>query len=86
MKTNQPAFPTWMKDDAMMPGMSLRDYFAAKSMALTYKFWMEDYYHPDSSDAELRVDDERSDFDEGIMKLVADDAYKMADEMIKARK
>ena len=28
-----PAFPTWINDDAMAQGMSLRDYFAA--MALT---------------------------------------------------
>jgi len=85
MKNDLPAFPTLNVVD-IKQGMTLRDYFAAKSMALTYKFWMEDYYHPDSSDAEFRVDDERSDFDEGIMKLVADDAYKMADEMMKARK
>jgi hypothetical protein len=85
MKDDSPAFPTWNVVD-IKQGMTLRDYFAAKSMALTYKFWMEDYYHPDSSDAEFRVDDERSDFDEGIMKLVADDAYKMADAMMEARK
>ena len=34
MNTNGliPAFPTWIKDDAMMPGMSLRDYFANNAM------------------------------------------------------
>lgn len=34
MNTNGliPAFPTWIKDDAMMPGMSLRDYFAAAAL------------------------------------------------------
>ena len=66
--------------------MTLRDYFAAKAMALTYKYWMEYYYHPDSNDAEFRVEDKRSDFDKGIMKLVADDAYEMADAMMEARK
>jgi hypothetical protein len=91
MKDDSPAFPSHNNlpkelGNRMEFGMTLRDYFAAKSMALTYKFWMEDYYHPDSSDAEFRVDDERSDFDEGIMKLVADDAYKMADAMMEARK
>jgi len=86
MKDDLKAFPLFIDDAEVYRGMTLRDYFAAKSMALTYKFWMEDYYHPDSSDAEFRVDDERSDFDEGIMKLVAADAYKMADEMMKARK
>jgi len=25
-----PAFPTWIQNDSMMPGMSLRDYFAAQ--------------------------------------------------------
>ena len=28
-----PAFPTWIQNDSMMPGMSLRDYFAAKAMS-----------------------------------------------------
>lgn len=27
-----PAFPTWINDDSMAQGMSLRDYFAAMSM------------------------------------------------------
>jgi hypothetical protein len=26
----QPAFPTWIQNDSMMPGMTLRDYFAAQ--------------------------------------------------------
>jgi hypothetical protein len=84
--TTEYAFPHENNHTYKMTGMTLRDYFAAKSMALAYKFWMEDYYHPYSSNAEFRVDDERSDFDEGIMKLVADDAYKMADAMMEARK
>lgn len=28
----QPAFPTWINDDAMQAGMTLRDYFAAASL------------------------------------------------------
>jgi hypothetical protein len=27
-----PAFPTWIQNDSMMPGMSLRDYFASAAM------------------------------------------------------
>lgn len=27
-----PAFPTWIVDDSMCPGMTLRDYFAAAAM------------------------------------------------------
>ena len=91
MKDNQLAFPSQNLlpqglGGRMVFGMTLRDYFAAKSMALTYKFWMEDYYHPNSNDAEFRVDDDRSDFDESMMQLVAEDSYKMADAMMEARK
>ena len=33
MNTNfTPAFPTWIHDDSMMPGMTLRDYFASMAM------------------------------------------------------
>ena len=36
MNTNfTPAFPTWIADDSMSPGMTLRDYFAAKAMHAT---------------------------------------------------
>jgi hypothetical protein len=27
-----PAFPTWIQNDSMMPGMTLRDYFATSAM------------------------------------------------------
>ena len=91
MKDDQLAFPSHNPlpqglGGRMEFGMTLRDYFAAKSMELTYKFWMEDYYHPNCSDAEFRVDNDRNDFDEGMMKLVAEDSYKMADAMMEARK
>ena len=35
MNTNAliPAFPTWIQNDSMMPGMSLRDYFAATALS-----------------------------------------------------
>jgi hypothetical protein len=34
MNTNKliPAFPTWIQDDSMAQGMSLRDYFAAAAL------------------------------------------------------
>jgi hypothetical protein len=33
----QQAFPTWVADDSMMPGMSLVDYFAAQALIITSK-------------------------------------------------
>jgi hypothetical protein len=33
---NQPAFPTWTKDDAMTHGMTLRDFFAAAALQGMY--------------------------------------------------
>ena len=36
MKEEKPAFPTWVNDDAMQGGMSLRDYFAAAAMQGIY--------------------------------------------------
>jgi hypothetical protein len=65
--------------DDIAPGMDLRDYFAAKAMELTYKFWMQDYY-------KLGLDD--GDTDKGFCKnqtLIAVTAYEFADEMMKAR-
>ena len=31
-----PAFPTWLQDESMAPGMTLRDYFAAQAMAALF--------------------------------------------------
>lgn len=84
-----PAFPTSDANYATRyaaEGMYLRDYFAAKAMPIAYKYWMEDYYHPDAPDAVLRADDQRNDFDEDTMGLIAEDAYALADAMLKARK
>jgi hypothetical protein len=49
MNTNKfiPAFPTWIQDDSMAQGMSLRDYFAAT--ALTTQMM----YSPDEVDSEV---------------------------------
>jgi hypothetical protein len=66
-------------------GMTLRDYMAAKAMPICYQYWMVDYYHPDCPDAEDRNSEGRDDFDQGIKNLIAEDAYKIADAMLKAR-
>jgi hypothetical protein len=66
-------------------GMTLRDYFAAKAMPICYQYWMGDYYHPDCPDAEDRNSEGRDDFDQGNKNLIAEDAYKIADAMLKAR-
>jgi hypothetical protein len=66
-------------------GMTLRDYFAAKAVPISYQFWMNDYFHPDASDAEVRAEDDRADFSPDMKMLVAETAYEMADAMLKAR-
>ncbi len=33
----QQAFPTWVADDSMMPGMALVDYYAAQALLITSK-------------------------------------------------
>ena len=85
MKTEVPtAFP-WNHGDLTCTGMTLRDYFAAKALPICYKFWMEDYYHPDCGDADIRAEEQRDDFDKDMKELIADSAYGMADAMLKAR-
>ena len=66
-------------------GMTLRDYFAAKALPVSYQFWMTDYYHPDGSDAEIRAEDDRGDFSPTMQELIAESAYELADAMLKAR-
>jgi len=68
-----------------IPSMTLRDYFAAKSMPICYQYWMNDFYHPDYPDAEDRNSEGRSCFDRHIKELIAEDAYSLADAMMKAR-
>lgn len=87
MKISPPAFPTYLADN-IAHGMSLRDYFAAAAMPLAYKYWMEDYYHPNSS--ALKEDGEnknspRDFFNENVRYCIALSSYDMADAMIKAR-
>jgi len=80
IKTGGPAFP-WNHQS----GMTLRDYFAAKALPISYQFWLNDYYHPDASDAEIREDEERNDFTPDMQMLIAETAYEMANAMLKAR-
>jgi hypothetical protein len=80
MKSNkQPAFPVqWELDGKMVadPGMTLRDYFAAKAMA-SYMSYDIAYENSDACDnGELE-----GDYYNGIAKS----SYKMADAMLKAR-
>jgi hypothetical protein len=84
--TGGPAFPCHPGiENPLYDGMTLRDYFAAKSLPFCYQFWMNDYYHPDCSDADIRAEQDRDDFDSGMKDLIAEDAYEMADAMLKAR-
>jgi hypothetical protein len=72
--TGGPAFP--VPDDASdMPGMTLRDYFAAKAMQAILR-----HYDAATSFEEDEVNDL-----EGMPSLIAVDAYIMADSMLKAR-
>jgi len=61
-------------------GMDLRDYFAAKAMALMYQFWLHDYYTFGLND-----EDEKRGLSQN-QTLMAETAYELADEMMKARK
>lgn len=86
MKISPPAFPTYLADN-MAHGMSLRDYLAAAALPLAYKFWMEDYYHPDGAavaEGDHRQDEARMSFAD-LKTTIALQAYDMADEMMKAR-
>jgi hypothetical protein len=65
--------------------MDLRDYFAAKALPSCYQYWANDFYHPDCSDAGIRNEQGRMDLTD-IKELIAEDAYALADAMIKARR
>lgn len=84
--TGGPAFPSTEAHGMNNgePGMTLRDYFAAKALPITYQYWMTDYYHPDASDADLRACEGRGSLMEKL-DLIAQDAYEIADAMLKAR-
>jgi hypothetical protein len=70
---HESAFPTGTGVTPYNPGMTLRDYFAAKAMQAVYaKHWDmfmdETYDHPDE-----------------VVNGTASDAYEIADAMLKAR-
>jgi hypothetical protein len=83
---NPSAFPLhpehWQEENQ---GMTLRDYFAAKALPICYQYWMTDFHHPDIVDSKDRNARHRNDFDQGTKELIAEDAYAMADAMMKAR-
>ena len=73
--TGGPAFPR-PGDFNPQTGMTLRDYFAAKAMQSILRGY----------DAVSSFEDEEVNDPEGMPKLIAKDAYIMADAMLKARK
>ena len=77
------AFP-WTHRDTTCTGMTLRDYFAARALPSCYQYWINDMYHPDCTDAAIRNEQGRMDLTD-IKELIAEDAYALADAMIKAR-
>jgi hypothetical protein len=80
------AFPTTKPLDSWgdpNAGMDLRDYFAAKAMPLAFKVW-ENYHLSDENDATYKTSNFQA--DGSYQELIANTAYQMADEMIKARK
>jgi len=77
-----PAFPLKAPLTIDCLGMSLRDYFAAKSLPLSYKYWMEDYYHPSSVNG---MEEEDREGLSGMQDKIAEYAYMLADAMLAAR-
>jgi hypothetical protein len=65
------AFPLFIDDTEVYRGMTLRDYFAAKSLSSIINGWYAD---------ELKVSDDDN------VDVVAMVAYKIADAMMEARK
>lgn len=63
-------------------GMDLRDYFAAKAMPLAFKVW-ENYHLSEENDDSYKTSNFQA--DKNYQELIANTAYQMADEMIKAR-
>jgi hypothetical protein len=83
-----PAFPTnYFYDQESehevlpMPGMTLRDYFAAKALQgiLTNGGWVSMYVEAASKDGPLENMSE-------VASLLSDDAYTFADAMLKERR
>lgn len=72
---NTSAFPTYhggyTKCDSDGTGMTLRDYFAAKAMVACYQQWLNNGWNVPEH--------------EEVMDNIADEAYLIADAMLKAR-
>lgn len=64
-------------------GMDLRDYFAAKSLPLSFKIW-ENFHSSDENDATYKTSNFQA--DGSYQELIANTAYQIADAMLKARK
>jgi basic membrane lipoprotein Med (substrate-binding protein (PBP1-ABC) superfamily) len=63
-------------------GMDLRDYFAAKSLPLSFKIW-ENFHSSDENDATYKTSNFQADGQ--YMDLIAMTAYQIANAMMKAR-
>ena len=72
---NPSAFPMQYDDGASQIGMSLRDYFAAKAMQMEMQSTVEHYNKGQCDVSEWRQ----------LFENIAEHAYDMADEMMKAR-
>jgi hypothetical protein len=74
INTGGPAFPTprYERGDMYSLGMTLRDYFAAKAMAIMWDAYDKGYCGLNNNDAPNT-------------EIIAEGAYKMADAMLKAR-
>jgi hypothetical protein len=83
--TGVPAFPTATLAQKTEGGMTLRDYFAAKALPICYQNYMHDYFHPDHSNHEDRDSSNRGEFMGEEKNAIAEDAYAMADAMLRAR-
>ena len=78
IETGGPAFPTNYRHRANDPGMTLRDYFAAKAMqGVVSSIATEDDYR--------RLSGHASASGLTVSEWIARDAFKQADAMLKAR-
>lgn len=79
------AFPTAADNghEENQDGMDLRDYFAAKSLPLSFKIW-ENFHSSDENDATYKTSNFQA--DGSYQELIANTAYQIADAMMKARK
>lgn len=70
--TGGPAFPTGTGVTPYKPGMTLRDYFAAKAMQIMWDAYDKGYCGLNNQDAPN-------------VEIIAKGAYSLADAMLKAR-